>query len=173
MFHLAIKVEGVNRFVSNPTHEAAAEGWVNAGTLGKRLPVEKGVFNLFTHKDDPNEKQMLYRLFFHDKDGKPYTLSGHKIVKDDAGQDVWTDTTTLFTKIFEGHVDRAAEAAAPLYGAGVLRIYMMDFLRQLTTFRVEGPTVHDRVAALNRFGKLFLGKLWDVYGRRVLEYGPL
>ena len=172
MFHLTIRVEGVNRFVSNPRHEAEAEGWVNAGALGMRLPVEKGVFNLFTHQDDPNEKEMLYRLFFRDKDGKPFTLSGHKVVKDDAGSDAWADTTTLYTKIFEGHVDRQGEAAARLYGAGILRIYMMDFLRQLTTFRVEGPTVHDRVAALNRFGRLFLGKLWDVYGRRVLEYGP-
>jgi hypothetical protein len=116
---------------------------------------------------------MLYRLFFRDSKGNPYTLSGHKIVKDDPGLDAWADTTTLYTKIFEGHVAAPGETAARLYGAGILRIYMLDFLRQLTTFRVEGPTMHDRVAALKRFGQLFLGKLWDVYGRRVLEYGPL
>jgi hypothetical protein len=173
MFHLTIQVEGVNRFVSNPRHEAGAEGWVNCGALGEHLAVEKGVFNLFTHKDDPNEKEMLYRLFFRDKSGNPYTLSGHKIVKDDPGLDPWEDTTTLYTKIFQGHVEQAGEAAAKIYGAGILKIYMMDFLRQLTTFRVDGPTIHDRVAALNRFGQLFLGKLWDVYARRVLEYGPI
>ena len=173
MFRLTIQVEGVNRFVSNPRHEAGAEGWVTAGGLGERLPVEKGVFNLFTHQDDPNDKRMLYRLYFRDKNGSPYTLSGHKIVKDEAGMDAWADTTTLYTRILQGHVDEQAEAAAQLYGSGILRIYMLDFLRQLTTFRVEGPTVHDRVAALNRFGRLFLGKLWDVYARRVLEYGPI
>jgi predicted acylesterase/phospholipase RssA len=173
MFHLTIKVEGVNRFVTNPRHEAAAEGWVTVGGLGERLPVEKGVFNLLTHHGDPNDKQMLYRVFFRDSNGNPYTLSGRKAVKDDPGSDAWADTTTLYTKIFRGHVEQHAEAAAEIHGAGILRIYMMDFLRQLTTFRVEGPTIHDRVAALNRFGLLFLGKLWDVYARRVLEYGPI
>jgi hypothetical protein len=35
------------------------------------------------------------------------------------------------------------------------------------------PTVHDGVAALNRFGRLFFEKLWDVYAREFLEYGPI
>jgi len=37
----------------------------------------------------------------------------------------------------------------------------------------EGPSVADRSAALARFGKLFLGRLWDVYARDVLTSGPV
>lgn len=173
MFHLTIKVEGVNRFVTRPEHEARAEGWVKNDKLGGKLTVEKGLFNLFVHDDDPAHKEMLYRLFFRDKNGDPLTLSGRKDIHDDPGFDVWSDTTTLDTRIYKGHVGPAEEANAQIYGSGILKIHMPDFLRQLTTFRVDGPTLHDRVAALNRFGLLFLGKLWDVYARRIVEYGPL
>lgn len=172
MFHLTIIIEGVNRFVTRPEHEARAEGWLQYDLLGGKLPVEKGVFNLFVHQDDPNHKEMRYRLFFRDTQGNPYTLSGYKTIFDDPGFDVWTDTTTLFTRIYQGHVEATAESGAEIYGSGILRIYLTDFLKQLTTFRVEAPTIHDRIAALNRFGRFFLSKLWDVYGRHFLEYGP-
>jgi predicted acylesterase/phospholipase RssA len=172
LLHLDMFIAGVNRFATRPEHEAQAEGWIQYAPFGGKLPVERGVFNLFVHRDDPNHKEMLYRLFFRDSEGNPYTLSGWKNIVDDPGFDLWADTTTLYTRIYRGQVEASAEVEAELYGSGILKIYLMDFLKQLTTFRVEGPTVHDQIAALNRFGRLFLGKLWDVYGRRFLEYGP-
>jgi len=42
----------------------------------------------------------------------------------------------------------------------------------LTTFRVQGPTLADRASAMTRFGRLFLGKLWDVYASHLLPYAP-
>ena len=51
---------------------------------------------------------MLYRLFFRDGAGHPLTLSGHKLIEDNAGFDVWRDTTTLFTRVLRGHVDEPA-----------------------------------------------------------------
>jgi len=173
MFHLTIKVDDVDRFVTSPEHEARAEGWVEFQPLGGRRPVEKGVFNLFTHTTDPSRKQMLYRLFFSDDAGRPFTLSGHKDIRDDPGLDLWTDTTTLFTRIYHGHVTAQGEAGAMLYGAGILIIYELDFLKQLGTFRVEAPTPLARLEAMNRFGLLFLGKLWDVYAKRFLSTGAI
>jgi predicted acylesterase/phospholipase RssA len=173
MFRLTIKVDDVDRFLSSPDHEARAEGWVEHGPLGGRRPVERGVFNLLTHTTDPAQKQMLYRLFFSDAGGRPYTLSGRKDVRDQPGLDVWSDTTTLYTRIYPGHVTAGEEAALTPYGAGILIIYELDFLKQLGTFRVEGPTPKARLEALTRFGMLFLGKLWDVYGRRFLTSGPI
>lgn len=35
-----------------------------------------------------------------------------KDVKDDSGFDVWTDTSTLYTRILRGHVDAGGEASA-------------------------------------------------------------
>ncbi len=172
MFHLMIKIDGINRFVTDPRHEASAEGYVQCEALGGELPVGKGIFNLFINEEDPAHKQMLYRLYFHDEEGRPLTLSGYKDIKDDPGFDLWSDTTTLFTRIFKGHVSPDGEANAEIVASGIIHIYFRDFLKQITTFRAQGPTLADRTAALTRFGKLFLGKLWDVYAREILSYGP-
>ncbi len=173
MFHLDIKVDGVNRFVTNPQHEAAAEGYIRCDALGGQLPVEKGVFNLFVHQDNPQRKLMLYRLFFRDGKGNPLTLSGYKDIKNDPGLDVWEDTTTLFTKVFRGHVEADAETAAEVVAQGIIHIHLLDFLHQLTTFKVEGNSLADKASAFARFGELFMGKLWDVYARDLLSYGPM
>jgi hypothetical protein len=37
---------------------------------------------------------------------------------------------------------------------------------------VQAPTTPERITALTEFGRLFLGKLWDVYARDVLTSGP-
>jgi hypothetical protein len=172
MFHLTIEVDGVGHFVAEPEREAEARGYVRCEALGGDLPVEKGVFNLFVYEQDPSRRRMRYRLFFRDGDGRPLTLSGFKVVEDDPGSDLWTDTTTLFTHILEGHVGPEEEAQAPVLAAGIINIHLLDFLRQLTTFRTEGPTPAERASALTQFGKLFLGDLWDVYARRVLSSSP-
>lgn len=182
MFHLKITVDGVNRFVTRPEHDAdQLEGYIECPAFGGRLPVEQGWFNLFIDDTDPARKTMLYRLFFHDKDGQPLTLSGFKNIKDDPGFDLWTDTTTLFTQIFKGHISAEEEKAARndplvlqniLLASGIINIYFFDFLKQLTTFHVEAPTLSDRISAMSRFGRLFMGKLWDVYATEVLTSGP-
>jgi len=62
-----------------------------------------------------------------------------------------------------------------LVASGILVIPLTSFLQQLTTFRVEAPggNLSDRTSALSRFGALFFGKLWDVYARDVLAWGPI
>ena len=182
MFHLTITVDGVNRFVADPDHDTEdLKGYVESGALGGRREVERARFNLFISDADPARKRMLYRLFFRDAEGNPLTLSGFKDVYDDPGLDVWKDTTTLYTRILRGHVsegeEEEAKRDAARYGrmvvaSGIIHIHFFDFLRQLTTFRAEGPTLSDRAAALSRFGALFMGKLWDVYARNVLTSSP-
>jgi hypothetical protein len=132
----------------------------------------QGVFNLLVDVDRPNRKAMYYRLFFTDQNNNPLTLLGFKDVRGDGGEDVWTATTTLFTRILRGHVGVEADGGATVVATGIIRIHMLDFLEQLTTFRVEGRTPTGRVAGLTRFGKLFLGKLWDVYARHILPTSP-
>lgn len=172
MFRLTIEVDGVGRFVADPAREAAAKGYVRCEALGGELPVESGVFNLFVDEGDPSRKRMLYRLFFRDGEGSPLTWSGFKVVEDDPGSDLWEDTTTLFTRILQGHVGPEDEEGAQVVASGIVRIHLLDFLRQLTTFRAEGPGPAERASAIARFGRLFLGDLWDVYARRVLSSSP-
>ena len=172
MFHLTIEVDGVDRFVSDPRREASAQGYVRCETLGGELLVEKGIFNLFVDEGDPSRKRMLYRLYFRDGTGDPLTLSGFKVVENDPGADLWTDTTTLFTRVLRGHVEAEDDKSAEVVASGIIKIYMLDFLKQLTTFQAEGPTPAERATALTRFGKLFLGDLWNVYARRILSSSP-
>jgi cholesterol oxidase len=98
-------------------------------------------------------------------------MSGFKLVKDDPGFDVWSDTSTLYVKLLTGHVDADTEAAgtAEVAAAGIINIYLKDFAKQMTTFRTHGGSVGQQAGAMAKFGKLFLGDLWDVYGGRATE----
>ncbi len=106
---------------------------------------------------------MLYRLEFTDGEGHPLTLAGHKeILRRHGLRHVWSDTTTLFTRVLRRPRRRSRGGARPRSSAGgILHIHPLDFAKQLTTFRTEPA---DRVDALARFGELFAGELWSVYG---------
>jgi hypothetical protein len=165
LFRLTIEVADIDRFARDPLRPAGAIGYVHCDALGGRLPVEKGDFNLFVDAA-PGVKHMLYRLHFRDGVGHPLTLSGFKLVENDAGLDVWKDTTTLFTRVLQGHVDAAGEASAEVVAAGVLRIRARDFARQLTTFRSTGVGLGKQLGALVTFGRIFMLQLAEVYLRR-------
>lgn len=161
MFRLTITAHDVDRFVADPEHPGTAVGYVDCDTLGGRLPVEHGWFNLFTRDAEPGGRQMLYRLQLRDPGGNPLTLVGHKDIHDDHGLDVWHDTSTLYYRVLAGYVPPGGDDTAAVLGAGIVEILVRDFVHQLTTFRTEGP--HPALA-LERFGRLFLGELWAVYG---------
>jgi predicted acylesterase/phospholipase RssA len=172
-FRLTISVPGVERFILDPDLEADATGSLWCDQLGGQLQVERGIFNLFVDQGDPSDKRMLYRLLFRDGEGRPLTFTGYKVVRDHPGRDLWRDTTTLYVRIVAGHVGPQEEGEAEVIASGILRLGALDLLRQLSTFRVEGPTLRDRTSALGRFGLLFMGRLWDVYGRDVLAWSPV
>jgi cholesterol oxidase len=161
MFHLTITADDVDRFVVDPAHLGTASGYVECDLLGGHLPVLRGWFNLFTRDADPSRRRMLYRLHLADAGGNPLTLVGHKDVHDDPGLDVWRDTSTLYVQLHAGHVAPGADDEGRVVAAGVITIHLPDFVRQLTTFRTEGPRP---AHAMETFGRLFLGELWDVYG---------
>jgi len=174
MFHLTIIIPDVDFFVNDPKEIGIAEGYVHCPKWGGKFNVEKGVFNCFVDVDTPikNTKNMFYRLFFKDNKGKLLTMSGHKVVKDDAGLDVWKDTTTLYTRIYEGHIEEKAEKTAKLVATGILEIYIKDFAKQMTTIKSNGKTFSERENAVLSFGKLFLGNLWDVYATKLKSAEP-
>jgi cholesterol oxidase len=162
MFHLTITTGDLERFIADRDHTGSAEGYVRCDALGGKLPVQRGIFNLFVdHEGDRRRKRMLYQLYFADSSGHPLTLSGFKVVEDDPGVDsVWHDTSTLFTRVLSGEV-APGEEAEEIVASGIIHIHPLDFARQLTTFRTDPP---GRVDAIARFGALFAGNLWTVYG---------
>jgi hypothetical protein len=165
MFHLTIEVQDMAEFGHDPLRRAVATGYLNCDALGGRLPVERGWFNLFVDTE-PGVKKMFYRLWFRDGVGHPLTLTGFKLVRDDAGFDVWRDTTTLFTQVLRGHVEVGGDAGAELVASGVLRIRVRDFAKQLTTFRSTGPSLGAQLGALAKFGWIFAGQLAQAYLRK-------
>ena len=163
-FHLTIEVEDIERFQRDPLRPAKATGWVHCDELGGRLPVVNGWFNLFVDVE-PGVKHMLYRLWFYDGVGHPLTMTGFKLVKNDAGFDVWTDTTTLFTRILPGHVAEGDAEPNPV-ASGIIIIRARDFAKQLTTFRSTAPSPARAIAAMLQFGVVFVKQLAEAYLRR-------
>jgi predicted acylesterase/phospholipase RssA len=166
MFHLDISVADVDAFVTSPSHQARADGYIESALFGGRCPVANGVVNLLIDAGAAPKKQMVYRLFFSSSDGHAYTLAGFKDIEGPSLTAAWTETTTLYTQILEGHI--AAADPATVVASGVIVIRPEDFfLHQLFSFRTNGPTLAARLSGLNRFGAMFLGKIWDVYGNQV------
>ena len=161
---LTIKIPDIDQFITSPQHAAAIEGTADSPVLGGRLPVERGEFNLFVHDTDPSRKEMRYRLRVRTADGIVTIAGVKRIERNEGTAEIWGDTTTLFVTVYKGDVASTGESGAPVLARGVIRIGFFDFLQQLTTFRTEGPDAGARLTAMTRFGQLFLGKLWDVYG---------
>lgn len=169
MFHLDVSVNDVDVFVTSPAHETRADGYIEAPAFGGRRPVSNGTVNLFVNAADPAKKNMFYRLFFTAADGRDYTLAGFKDIEGPSFQSLWNDTTTLYVQIVEGHVQ--AGQPAVVAASGVLVIRPEDFFfKQLFSFRTTGPSLAARVDGLNRFGRMFLGKVWDVYGAQAAHF---
>ncbi len=162
---LTIRTEDADALITDPNHLMAVTGFADSPWLGGKVKIDSGEFNLLVSTVDPRKKEMRYRLFVHHTNGTECTISGVKHVAADGGiADIWEDTTTLFTSIFRGHVAAADEPTADQIATGIITINFFDFLQEMTTFKVDGPTPVARLNALTRFTTLFLGKLLDVYG---------
>jgi cholesterol oxidase len=162
-FRLKICIDDLDTFLAEPEHLARAEGWVDGTCPGGRRVVERGWFNLFAPGEEPGSRVMRYHLWFTDGDGNPRTLSGWKDVHDGPVTRMWHDTSTLYTSVLRGHVPPDAEATdvTDAVATGTLHIEPTDLVATLASFRADGPRP---VAALARFGRFFVGELWDVYG---------
>jgi len=162
MFHLTVLMKDIERFIIDEQHPGTITGHVQCDALGGRLEVSAGWFNLFVEAGEHGERKLMkYRLFLQDGEGHDITLRGYKEVEDDRGFDVWSDTSTLFTHIYKGHVEPEGDDDAEIVATGILHIRPTDFAVQCTTFRVHPA---HRVDAIGRFGALFAGDLWEVYG---------
>jgi hypothetical protein len=164
--HLDIEIADLDRFIADPRHLARATGWLECGELGGRLAVEDGRFELFVETPDPSHLRMRYRLFVRGAHGLRHTLVGFKLVENDLGVDHWVDQTTLFTRVYAGHVEADppdGELGPELIATGVLRIPLRAFARQLTTYRATGATRLARLGAIARFQAFFLAKLMLAY----------
>jgi predicted acylesterase/phospholipase RssA len=158
VFHANIDIEDVELFMADPEHAATLTGDVSFTPFGERIPSVSGVFNLFSPGGEKRLKLMVYEQGF-EREGQSYYVAGHKEVRDDPGFDLWEDTTTLYTTLHKG-----ATKEDPVVGAGILRLDMKEFTKILSTMHVTNAgSMADRTATLAKFGKWFMGELWDTY----------
>jgi predicted patatin/cPLA2 family phospholipase len=169
---LAVDIEDVDRFITIPEHEASVGGAVVCERLGGKLPIVHGKLNLLIDQGDPTQKKVTYQIFFNDVAGNPFALSGVKELREDSGVDPFSEPTTVFIKICRGTSSPPLEKSTEVAAMGIIRVGTLDLLKQLVTFRAEGPTLADRVSTLARFGAFYFGRLWDVYARHVLPSAP-
>jgi hypothetical protein len=162
-FELDIEFDDVARLLADPGATARAAGIVESPLVGGRREVLPGsTFNLLAGRPEERSARMLYRLLLRDAAGEPVTLSGFKVVHDDPGLDLWSDTTVLQTRLLRGHLDREGEDAAghgAVLAAGLLEITFPGFLRLLASVRGDPADVAT-------FGRAFAGRLWKIYGGR-------
>jgi predicted acylesterase/phospholipase RssA len=161
-FHATISVDDMEAFTRDPEHAARLVAHVSYPPFGDNLPVKRGSFNLFKSGDDPNTRLMTYGMAFEHQ-GREYYLSGTKTIRDDKGPDLWRDTTRLYCRLHEGTDERG-----PVVGAGVLKLGLGDLLKLVSSMRSARPGLEGSKAVM-RFGRFFLGTLWEVYAPMARE----
>jgi len=158
--HASINIRDLDSFIADPEHLGDIAGSIDFLPLGTGMPASHGVFNLFSPADDPDTKYMIYELGF-EHDGLQYYLAGRKTVRDDPGFDMLSDTTTLHTTMHRGQ-DNTGE----VIGAGVLKLGVAELARLVPTITATNTSSSAESAkTVLKFGKFFLGELWDSYAR--------
>jgi predicted alpha/beta hydrolase len=155
-FHLDLRVEDLDRFLTDEEHEAVCSGWIDCDGLGERMKISVGTFNLLVAAGRSRRREMRYRLFAQDRAGRPVTLAGVKNVEDGWFRDGWIDTSTLFTRLYPGWVSREEEDGATPLAAGVLHVSLGGFLSLMLSMRGR---LRDKL----RYGAFFTRSLLQVY----------
>jgi cholesterol oxidase len=169
---LNMHVADVPRFWSEAEHRGESTGTIICPGLGGELAVRSGHFNLLDSDHGPGHQHMTYLMQFSDRLGRPVTLTGYKELIT-GGDDIWEETTLLLTQLHRGWLEADDDWTRDVIGSGLLRIRLVDFLHQLTTFR---PGPHDSplgaVVAMTTFGPSFVGRLARIYLASRSESGP-
>jgi cholesterol oxidase len=162
--HASILIDDIDRFIAEPGHPGSLTGSIDFTPFGDGLQATSGVFNLFRPTDDPTLKLMVYEMGFS-HGGKSYYMAGQKNVKDDPITDLWKATTTLYTKLHEG-----TDKSGPVVGAGVLTLGVKELIKLVSTVDAPGAdSFTEKSEAIAKFGRFFLGELWDTYVRHAFK----
>lgn len=158
--HAAIDLDDIDRFIAEADHPGALTGTLDFTPFGDGMAATSGIFNLFSPTADPKLKLMVYEMGFQ-HGGKSYYLAGQKDVKDDPIFDLWKDTTTLYSKLHEG-----TDKSGPVVGAGILSLGVKQLIQLISTVKTPGSdSLGESSEAIAKFGRFFLGELWDTYVR--------
>jgi len=160
--HATITLQDVNRFIADPDHLGQLAGTLDYTPFGTGLPATTGVFNLFSPTDQPSLRLMVYEMGFTHA-GQNYYLAGKKEVRTDSLLKLWTETTTLFSRLHQG-----TDKTGPVVGAGILTLGPLDLMKMVSTMHpLNAATPAEGAGAVMAFGRFFLGELWDIYVKKI------
>ncbi|NVJ23084.1 patatin-like phospholipase family protein [Myxococcus sp. AM011] len=157
--HCTISVSDLDAFVSDVKCSARLVARLSFAPFGEDLPVRRGSFNIFRPPETPGTRVMTYGLRFPHQ-GRDYFLAGTKVVVDRKEEDAWKGSTRLLCQLHEG-----MNAQGPVVGAGVLTLgvgQLLSLISSMQPARREGAGT----LAMDRFGRFFLGPLWEQYAPR-------
>jgi cholesterol oxidase len=161
-----IKVGDIELFAADPDHTGTLVGTITAPAISPEpLDISEGVFNLMRiDRDRVETRRFDYKALLTSREGRQFRFTGFKLVHDSRFElDLWGDTSTLYISIEE--ISPAGTATQPARFAGILNINPTDFVKQLATLAGTGGSSRlKRLAAVGKFGGLFAGSLFDVYG---------
>lgn len=164
--HANISIQDLDRFISDPTHVGQLSGSLDYPPFGANIRSKAGIFNLFSPTNDPKLKLMVYEMAFEHQ-GQDYYLAGKKEVRDAPIHDAWTATTTLLVQLYEG-----TDKSGPIVGAGILTLGALELVKMISTFRIlNAPSAAKAADAIMKFGRFFLGQLWETYGKHSANAG--
>ena len=182
---LTLQIDDVAKFIESPQRVASVySGFIDSPDLGGRLNVSWGEFELLAPSSDLFDHlhlRMRYRLNLRDPSGRELRLRCFKLVENDPGYDSWSDTSTLFVRIYtgwwpaneDGYDDELPEQDDRLVATAILRISPGGFGRELTTFRGTEGSLLAQLADVMRYGRCFGEGLAKAYvGRPIPDGNP-
>lgn len=156
-----ISTEDMTQALDQPEPRFRLEGTASANALSSRpLRAVNGIFQLLVR--DPQNvdaRRTIYQMKLVSTEGRVLFFDGFKSLHEGLPGKLWPEITTLYFTIYDGE-----DSSAPILGKGILRALPEDVVRQLATLRVSGVNAAERLKASARFGRLFAGVLWDIYG---------
>ncbi len=164
--HATVTLPNLPGFIKDPNHKGQ---WRASGSIpvlgGDVIGMGDGDFGLFRRaiRADKGVRELVYDTEFS-VGGQRYKMRGRKYVEPSPPWRVWPATTTLYVQLFPA----SGETDEPI-AAGVLRLTLWAFLRQLLTMRVIGNFgLFDRCIHKLSFYRFFVSSLINTYikGRR-------
>lgn len=156
--HATIAIHDIDAFIKDPQHKAQLSGSIDFKPMAMGMVADRGVFGLFSPSGKPELTYMVYELGFA-HGGKRWYLAGKKHVKLGSPLRLWGETTTLFTTLHEGE-----DASAPVAGAGVLSLGVVDLIKLLGTLEAtDSDSFLESASAKAKFFGFFSQELTRTY----------
>ncbi|KAL4741653.1 hypothetical protein BDV11DRAFT_212863 [Aspergillus similis] len=122
---------------TGPRYKGICTGTVSCRALSRRtMCVMRGELDFFVTGNDSASTTLTYTLPLCTVEGKGLTLIGVKAIDQSAAFSIprlWKATTVVKLRILD--------SSNKSIGAGVVRIPLLSFWRQMRTFRTTGPTL--------------------------------